>query len=124
MKLTIEVDYDGNETELEFILAGLVARSNALSMGPYNLYDSKGALVGEARLGNVELNDDERDYAALIERVRALDPDAARYMETEARTLESFTPHGALDSCFIWDEATQGHSYWGDIEGRLKGFES
>lgn len=67
------------------------------------------------------LDPNEKAYRALIRRVRRIDPDAADYMQTDARKLESFTPGSELICIFLWTHTPQGFHYWWRIEDQLLG---
>lgn len=54
-------------------------------------------------------------HEELIQQVEAIDPEAAEYLRTEARELESFTECAVLNGVFIWDDSPQGHDYWNDL---------
>lgn len=54
-------------------------------------------------------------YADLIERVRAIDSDAADYLNLYAYKKVYFVPGFDLSRCFVFDETPQGHKYWWGI---------
>ena len=61
-------------------------------------------------------------YDRLVERVRAIDPKAARYMDTKARKLKSFSPTAdTLAAAFVWSSTRQGHDYWSELDDRMLG---
>lgn len=62
-------------------------------------------------------------YAALCDRVERLDPEAAKYMRSEALSLTRFDQCGRkdpenIDYAFVWDETPQGHEFWDDLNER------
>jgi hypothetical protein len=61
------------------------------------------------------------NYSELIQVVKKIDPDAAIYMDNEARYLDSFCIDvcGSLLGNFIWSETPQGSAFWVDINDRV-----
>ena len=62
----------------------------------------------------------------LIEAVRAIDENAAEYLEHEAPKLNSYGSGEGdvfnafpLDSIMAWSETPQGHDYWRNIRNLL-----
>lgn len=62
-----------------------------------------------------------KHYYELIERVRAIDEDAAEYMLAEAPLIGdiNFVDDANVDECFMWDQTRQGHEYWQRIHMKL-----
>lgn len=68
-------------------------------------------------------------YANLIERVRAVDPAAAEYMEGPGREQPSHAGWGAYEMAdqgrlvwaFDWASTPQGYSYWKTLEAVVDG---
>ena len=54
----------------------------------------------------------------LIEQVREIDPEAAKYIEGPAKELESYNATEGdllnIRSIFLWSETPQGTKYWGN----------
>lgn len=62
---------------------------------------------------------DEEAYNELIGKVMKIDGNAALYMATEAKELDSFTYHSNLLDVFQWCDTPQGASYWAGIHDVL-----
>lgn len=67
-------------------------------------------------------------YEEEIKRVRAIDPEAADYMDGPARSAPRFFPWttdmpveeaGWLCWAFPWSDTPQGRDYWGPIQDEL-----
>ena len=58
-------------------------------------------------------------YERLIQRVMAIDKDAAKYLIHEAPKLEGFIHEEKLYSCFLWFDTPQGSDYWKNIADKL-----
>lgn len=54
-------------------------------------------------------------YNQLIDEVQKLDPEAAKYLRTDAQKMQSFSCAEALSSVFFWRDSPQGHEYWSVI---------
>jgi hypothetical protein len=67
---------------------------------------------------------DEQEYLALIERVRAIDPEAAEYLEGPCRDLDDFEPGWDLMAVMVWSDTPQGHEYWCNICDLLEAAEN
>lgn len=66
-----------------------------------------------------------KQYAELVEKVRAIDPDAAAYMVWLTRWLITpeeldFFQSADLITAFLWACTPQGHYYWNNINERLR----
>lgn len=68
-----------------------------------------------------------KKYQKLVEQVRVVDEDAAKYLETDAKQLPTFssncsfgTGQTGLKTIFTWLEAPQGIDYWIDIYYKLE----
>ena len=61
-------------------------------------------------------------YLSLADKVTKIDPEAGRYMRSEARDLPSFM----LESCrelgyiFLWTQTLQGHDFWSELDDQLE----
>jgi len=67
---------------------------------------------------------DEQEYLELIERVRAIDQEAAEYLEGPCRELEDFCLGGELWEIITWNDTPQGHYYWSDLCDKLEAAEN
>ena len=61
----------------------------------------------------------EREYLRLIEKVREIDEDAAKYLEKDAREIDGFCLSGQLKGCMTWVNTPQGQEYWSIIANKL-----
>jgi hypothetical protein len=61
----------------------------------------------------------EQAYLALIERVRKISPEAAEYMEGDARKLPTFQADDRLGHAFHWQDTPQGDTFWWGINWEL-----
>ena len=63
----------------------------------------------------------EREFAALVERVREINPEAAELLAKRDFPPEAnFHPSHRLLFCLIWRETPQGHSFWQTISNILQ----
>lgn len=63
----------------------------------------------------------EVDYRDLIDRVRAIRPSAAEWLESEeARGMPDFVPDGDIWCIFTWEDSPQGHEFWSNIADALE----
>jgi len=58
---------------------------------------------------------DPAGYTQLVERVRAVNEEAATYMNFQAPALASFQQSSKLPHAFAWDSTPQGQDFWLDI---------
>lgn len=49
-----------------------------------------------------------QEYLDLIEEIKLIDEDAAKYLETDARKLRYFDEHGELPHVITWRQTPQG----------------
>ena len=57
-----------------------------------------------------------------LKRIREIDPEAADYLESDAKKLTSYADnngHNNLASIMKWDETPQGKAYWQKIEALI-----
>ena len=63
----------------------------------------------------------EREFAALVERVRKINPEAAELLAKRDFPPEAnFHPSHRLAFCLVWRETPQGHSFWQTISVKLQ----
>lgn len=62
---------------------------------------------------------DEQAYYYLIQEVKEIDKEAAKYMECEAHKLENFEYSGDIGRCFLWHETPHGYDLWNNIDWKL-----
>lgn len=60
------------------------------------------------------------EYLELCERVRKINPKAARWMLNEAPKQPSFKARGDLFECFTWSSTPQTTVFWYQMYERLK----
>jgi hypothetical protein len=78
-------------------------------------YDKSGEETWERVFGN-----NLTPYEKLIERVRKINSDAAKYLETEAKDLPNFMEVDDLCCVMEWKLTPQGHDYWSSINKILE----
>lgn len=67
--------------------------------------------------------DDFIAYVELVGKVRKIDPDAAKYLESkELRKIGGSGFHyiGIISGVMVWSFTPQGHDYWQNIENKLR----
>lgn len=63
----------------------------------------------------------ETGFDSLLEKVRVVDEDAARWLESgDKSSLTFFGRFDTLRKCFLWEEAPQGVCYWADISAKIR----
>ena len=58
-------------------------------------------------------------YLKLVNKVKKVDKEAAKYLREEAPKLKDFGLGKNLSWCFIWEDTPQGHKYWQRVEEAL-----
>jgi hypothetical protein len=59
-------------------------------------------------------------YLDLVDKVSAIDKDAAYYLRNGARNLRPFQMAGYLAGVMLWYDTPQGHDYWDNINNKLE----
>jgi len=61
-----------------------------------------------------------KSFMRLVDEVRIVDSDAAKYLLTDARKLPSFQQKEYLYSVMVWKETPHGFEYWRNIAEQIE----